>query len=420
MKKFVLSAQSTIAISSLFLVVRSSLAADPVFQNFFFDACVNPAGVLAVRCGETPGGTGDLSGNSESSLNPSQPLSSQSAALGLARDRTREVSETIAELRDQNADKQHPGTSQADELSIGPISLLINGRKTWYDQNREVSDAERGLDGDIWEVELGFDYRITDRTLFGGFLGYETTDADYNKDEAGVNFTPQQNSGQISSDSYTLTVFGSYNFTDSLYLEASAGYGATNYTFKRNVVFQESTRTIPQTNVRTTADADGEQYWGSASMGYNFNRDAFSVGPYARVTYVKSTVDDYTEKDTSSSGLQMGVELDERTSVTTDFGISASYAIGMGWGVLVPQARVEWEHEYDQDAQTITTLYVLDANQNRFALKGDNPDRDYFNVGAGISAIFPHGWTGFVNYTGLVGYEDLSRHQVTAGVRVEF
>jgi outer membrane autotransporter protein len=408
-----------IAPSIFLLTMRGSHAADPVFQNFFFDACVNPVGTLAVRCGETPGGTGDLSGNSESSLNPSQPLSSQAAALGRAREKTRKASETTAELRDMDAEKQRAGMSEAGALSIGPFSLLLNGRKTWFDQDRDQGDAERGLDGDIWAAELGFDYRMSDRTVVGGFLGYENTDADYDKDEAGVNFTPQSDSGNIDADSYSLTLFGSYNFTDNFFIEGSVGYSSTDYTFERNVVFQESTRTTPQTDVRAEADTDGEQYWASASMGYDFYRDALSIGPYARVTYVKSTIDDYTEKDASNSGLQMRIDVDNRTSVTTNLGIGASYAMSTSWGVLVPQARAEWEHEFDQDAQDITSLYVLDADQNSFSLEGDDPDRDYFNIGAGVSAIFPNGWMGFVDYEGLLGYEDLSRHRVTLGLRVE-
>ncbi|MFC1773246.1 autotransporter outer membrane beta-barrel domain-containing protein [Pseudomonadota bacterium] len=413
------SGAQLIVVSISVLAMRGALAADPVFQNFFFDACDNPVGDLAVRCGETPGGTGDLSGNSESSLNPSQPLSSQAAALGRAREKTREASETIAELRDMDADKQQSGVSEAGALSIGPFSLLLNGRKTWFDQDRDDSDAERGLDGDIWAVELGFDYRLSDRTVVGGFVGYENTDADYDKDESGVNFTPQSDSGGIDADSYSFTLFGSYNLTENLFIEGSAGYSTTDYTFERNVVFQESTRTIAQTDVRAKADTDGEQYWASASMGYEFYRDAFSFGPYARVTYVKSTVDDYTENDTNNSGLEMRIDVDDRTSVTTDLGIGVSYAVSTSWGVLVPQARVEWEHEFDQDAQDITSLYVLDADRNQFSLEGDNPDRDYFNLGAGVSAIFPNGWMGFIDYEGLAGYEDLSRHRVTVGLRIE-
>jgi outer membrane autotransporter protein len=131
-------------------------------------------------------------------------------------------------------------------------------------------------------------------------------------------------------------------------------------------------------------------------------------------------VDNYTEKDRNDSGLQMRMDVDDRTSMTTDVGLGTSYAISTGWGVLVPQARVEWEHEFDQDAQNLATVYVLDASQNRFNLEGDDPDRDYFNVGAGISAIFAHGMMAFVNYEGLVGYDDLSRHRVTAGLRMEF
>ena len=418
MQKFMVGACCIVA-NVIPLTTQSAFAANAVFQNFFFDACVNPVGELATRCGETPGGTGDLSGNSESSLNPSQALSSQAAAMGRAREKTKKASNAVAQIRDMDADKQQAGLAEAGGLAIGPFSLLLNGRYTWFDQDRDRDDRERGYDGDIWGAELGFDYRVSDQTVVGGFLGYENTDADYDKDEAGVNFTPQSDSGTIDGDSYSITLFGSHNFSEQLFVEGSAGYSYTDYTFERNVVFQESTRTVAQTNVRAKGDTDGHQYWGSAGIGYDFYRDALTVTPYARATYVRSTIDNYTEKDPTNSGLQMRVNVDSRTSVTTDLGVSASYAKSTGWGVLVPHVRAEWEHEFEDDAQDTSSFYQLDANRNLYDLEGESPDTDYFNLGAGVSAIFPNGWMGFVDYEGLVGYEELSKHRLTVGLRVE-
>ena len=399
------------------LAADTSLASNPVFQDFFFDACVNPVGDLATRCGETPGGTGDLSGNSESSLNPSQTLSSNMTPLENARYKISRASDRIAEL---NGDSEASSTAAQSRVDIGPFSLMLNGGKTWIDRDRDITDAERGYDGDIWAAELGMDYRVSDRTVVGGFLGYETTDYEFDKDESGVNFTPQSNSGENESDSYSITLFGSHYLDKKLAIEGSAGYSTTDYKFQRNVVFQESTRTTPQTNVRTEGKPDGDEYWFSLGASYDFEREELSYTPYIRATYIKSDIDSYTEKDLNGSGLQMRIDGDDRTSVTTTAGIRASYAVSMDWGVLLPQVHAEYEHEFDQDAQQSTTSYVLDADKNKFSLEGDDPERNYFNLGAGVVAIMPNGWSAFLNYTGLVGYDDLKRHQLTAGLRMEF
>ena len=61
---------------------QDAMAANPVFQDFVFaNLCTNPTGALNDRCTEWVGTVGDLSGDSESSLNPSQSLSNNHTAL---------------------------------------------------------------------------------------------------------------------------------------------------------------------------------------------------------------------------------------------------------------------------------------------------------------------------------------------------
>ena len=53
-------------------------------------------------------------------------------------------------------------------------------------------------------------------------------------------------------------------------------------------------------------------------------------------------------------------------------------------------------------------------------MRGDNPDRDYFNVGVGILMVLPNGWMPFVDYESLISYEDLKSHKFVGVLRVEF
>lgn len=401
------------------LMVNNVSASNAVFQGYFFDVCGGtPTGTLAARCGETPGGTGDLSGNSETSLNPNQSLSNNEVSLARARAKTREVYERTGQLRNESTGELVPEPD--NRIEMGPLSLLINGRATWFDRDRDDSDAERGYDGDSWGIELGFDYRATDQLILGAFVAYDQENSDFDEDEAGVNFTPAGNSGQSDADYYTVSLFGSYNLSDRAYLEGSVGYGWTSYTLKRNVVFQESTRTTPQTNVKTKGDPDGNEYWASIGAGYDFSRNALSFGPYVRASYARSEIDSYTEKDQSSSGLQMEIDDNNRNSITTDLGFRASYAVSTNWGVLIPQASFEYEHEFDQDAVDSKSAYALDASNTIYSIEGDDPDRDYFNLGAGLIGVLSNGMMTFVEYRGVVGYDDLTRHTVSAGLRIEF
>ena len=66
-------------------------AANQAYDDFFGAACNNPSGQFAQRCAEArQSGNGNfLSGDSESSLNPSQTLRSIDAVMNTVRDRRR-------------------------------------------------------------------------------------------------------------------------------------------------------------------------------------------------------------------------------------------------------------------------------------------------------------------------------------------
>ncbi len=387
----------------------SAVAQNAAFQDFFFSACNSPTGSLAARCAETPNGEGDLSSNSETSLNPNQTLSSNQTPLGNARNQISRTEERLAGVG---------GSADGTAINIGPFSLLVNGGYATIEQ--DDTDSERGFDGDVYSIELGVDKRLNDTTVIGGFIGYETTEFDYDREAEGVNFTPQSNSGTTESTAYSLVLFGAFDIADNLYAEGSAGLSRSEYEFQRNVVFQESTRSVEQTNVQVQGDPDGDAYWFSGSLGYRLDSGAWSHTPYARATYVKSDIDAYTESDLNNSGLAMRVDSNERESLTTTFGVRSSYAMSTDWGVIVPSLHLAYEHEFDQDAQVATSSFDLDTAQNQYTIEGDDPDRDYFIAGAGVSAIFAEGWMLFLNYDGLVGHDERERHQLTAGLRREF
>ena len=297
-------------------------------------------------------------------------------------------------------------------------SLLANGRVTWFE--RDSTSRERGLDGTTWGPQLGADFRLSERAFVGGLFTYERTDSTFDSDQPGRNFTPPKNDGDTEANGYGLTFFGSYDFDEHWYVDGSFGGAYTDYTFTRRAVFQETTRTIPQTNVRGREDTDGWEINGSAGAGYRWGWEALSLSPYLRLAVVHARVDSYEEDDETGSGLAMEIDDTDQTSFTSVLGLRASYAWSTAWGVLVPQARAEWEHEYARDAEEIDTRYVLDPAGNDFPVRGDSPDRNYANLGASLLLVLPNGWMPFVDYEALVGHSFYDRHRLTFGLRAEF
>lgn len=414
---------SGIAVMLALSIGTAAQAQNAVFQSYFFDVCSGagtPTGALATRCGETPGANGDLSGDSEDSLNPSQFVGTNEGSLLRARARERELQSRIEATRSEAADPdRRPRTPRSADLGPGRVSLLVNGRWTGFE--RDESNDERGLEGDVWSAQLGGDVRVSDAAVIGGLFTYDRLTSEFDRDSNGVNFVPASHEGSIEADSYTGSLFGAFTIPETgVYADLSAGFGYTEYEIERNVVFQETNRAIPQTRVRTRARPDGFEVQAGGTLGYDFVFDALSAGPYVRTVYVHTEIESFDERDQSGSGLAMDVDRQERDSLVSILGARASYAVGLPFGVLLPQLRVEWEHEFLRDAQTAHPSYSLDASGRRFRVEGEDPDRDYVNLGGSLLLVLPHGWQPFVDYQALLAYVDLERHTVTLGLRKEF
>ncbi len=399
---------------------RAALAQDANFQAFFFNICQGggASGDLATRCGETLGGLGNLSGDSESSLNPSQVLSGNDFALYRATERRGDAEERLEYRRDED---DSASTGASGEIISGRLSAYLNGKGEFFDRDRTPGiDQERGYDGETGGFQIGADSWVTDAFIVGAMFGVDIVRSEFDADEPGVAFAPQANDGATDTNSYFIQLYASHAFGEGLYVQGTAGLGYNDYTFDRTVVFQESRRAVPQTNVVTEGDTNGWQYSFSAGAGYDFFVGALSVGPYARVNFSRSEIDGYTEQDLSGSGLAMIIDDDGATSLTSDLGIQAAYAISTNWGVLVPQARFEWEHEFRDDERTIVSRFAGDAAGNVFGVRTDPPDRNYYNLGFSLLGVLPNGLMPFLDYEVLLGYEDFDRHRITGGLRVEF
>ena len=405
-----------VATTSLLLAAVEAQAANAEFQAFFFDVCGAPTGALANRCAETPGGLGNLSGDSESSLNPSQNLSHTLTSSSLAQTRSKEARERGERLREGEVVDE-----QADaQVVAGPFSLLVNVHATWFERDVAASSAGRGFDGDSSALEVGVDYRLSERSVIGAIAGVERAEYDFDAENPGVNFVPASNAGSVESDDLYLTLFGSWSLGKSGFAEMSAGFEQHDGSYRRNPVFQESTRTLTQTNVRVDGDAERTVQWLSANAGFDVSRDAFSFGPYAGLTMTHSEIESYTERDRSESGLNMRFASADSDSLLGHAGVRASYVFSTGGGVVVPQARVEYQHEFEDDPQSITSRFALDASGTQYALVGGSLDQDFIVAGFSLSAILPNGWICFADYSVLLENDEFDRERATLGLRIEF
>ena len=100
--------------------------------------------------------------------------------------------------------------------------------------------------------------------------------------------------------------------------------------------------------------------------GYDFTARGFTFGPYARLNYLQANIDGFQEHiDDMNAGFGLGLAMQEQDveSLTWVLGGQGSYAFSTGFGVLVPQVRFEWEHEFLNNQRKITGAFVSDPAQ---------------------------------------------------------
>lgn len=250
-------------------------------------------------------------------------------------------------------------------------------------------------------------------------FGYTRTD--YDIDESG---------GNLDSELYDVSIYGSYYVSDKFYIEGIASFGWNDYDTDRSIIYSIPSMitrdpgggTIITTNINQTAKGtpDGTQLSLSIGSGYDFNIDEFAFGPYGRVNYVEAHIDGFQEEiDNTGPGNQLNLDIDGQDveTLTTVLGFQVSFTISTRWAVLTPQTRLEWEHEYENDERNIDARFVNDPSGTTFSVRTDSPDRNFFNTGVGIAATFTGGRSAFIYYETILGLDDVTSHNIEFGVR---
>ncbi|MDX1656236.1 MAG: autotransporter outer membrane beta-barrel domain-containing protein, partial [Candidatus Competibacteraceae bacterium] len=295
------------------------------------------------------------------------------------------------------------------EASFGPWGVFVDGNIGLGDKDPTAS--ETGYEFEVYSLTLGADYRLNRETILGAALDYARTDTELDQD-----------GGQVDSDSLTLNLYGSYYPGERWFVDGLVGYGRLDFDQQRRIRYALATGT--QVNQSADADYDGDQWIVSLGTGYNLERGALSFGPEGRLQYTRTELDAFRERignpDAPGGGLAVAMEEQDVESLTLNLGGQASYALSQSWGVLVPQARLEWVHEFRDDSRGITGRFAEDPAGERFTIRTDDPDRNYFNLGLGASAVFPGGLNAYAYYEAVLGYEDLDHQSLGVGVRWEF
>lgn len=403
-----------IVFSILLVITAEVRAASAEFQDFLTRACesATPGTDFFTRC-NIDSVDGDLSGDSEDSLNPTQSLANASSAIAETRARIKALREKMAESKLAAPEEEEDDAK--DVFRQSGFSLIMNGESG--DIDREQSTRERGFDTDTTRIQVGFDYRASNTLIAGAVVSFEQFDTVYDADQPGVNFDPGPTEGDTERDSLSVNLFASLAVSERLYFDALLSVSQSDFVFRRIAIFQESTRTLPTLTINTSAESEGQELAASVGMGYNANWDAVSLHSYLRVNFQRSSIDPYEEQ--GGRGFAMFIENDDLAQSTAVAGFRLTRSINTSFGVLVPQIFAEYESTIDRDDKVSRQRFIADPSRTFFTVVGDEEDDSFGRGGIGLLAIFPNGFSAFVTADTVWGRTLFDETRINAGIRKE-
>lgn len=299
--------------------------------------------------------------------------------------------------------KQRGGMAGADDGIGSKLGVFVNA--AYNKGEKDETSREDGFDFNDWALLGGIDYRFSDKFVAGVALGYNQTKVDITRSQ-----------GSINTDAWNVNTYATFNL-NQFYIEGKLGYSRNSYDSDRNISYPSNPENafVPRIAKGST---DGNQISVGLGAGYDWPLGGATLTSYGRLEYIKLSINAFDES--GARGLNLHIDGQDADSTQSALGLRGSYAISTAVGILVPQASVEWIHEFANGSRVITARYVSDPQNNLIFIPTEQPDRNYFRISLGLSAAFQQGWSGFVNYENLQGLSNITQHSLLLGMRKQF
>jgi outer membrane autotransporter protein len=275
--------------------------------------------------------------------------------------------------------------------------------------------GDPGFEFDTRGLTAGVDYRFSDSLVAGLSGGYARHD---NRLRGGF--------GELDTRGWTVSGYATWFNERDWYVDGVLSYGVNDYRMVRGLAYGIAALDGGRTEVDqiARADTDGSLLGGALSFGRDFRKGPWSLSSYLRGSYSRVELDGYQERMIAGlPGAGLALRFDSRTleSLTSAVGAKATYVISRDWGVLMPHLQLEWEHEFRDDPAELVARFVHDPTGTPMQRPGGREiDSDFFNLGVGVSALFPGGRAVYVYYEQLLGSSRLDQGTLSVGGRFEF
>ncbi|HEY2346561.1 MAG TPA: autotransporter domain-containing protein [Xanthomonadaceae bacterium] len=280
--------------------------------------------------------------------------------------------------------------------------------------NASTQNATPGYSLDSNGVTFGVDYRVNDGLVLGGALGYTHQTTDLVGDQ-----------GDLTMHGVSLSGYATWYRKSDWYIDSSITWGDNSFDSHRHIDYAlpQPDGSVVAIDQVAQASSGGNNLAGSVTFGRDFHAKATSYGFYGKLQYDHESFDGFTEQlEQNLPGNGLGLRVDSRTttSVASVLGAKIDVNESMNWGVLIPHAEIEWQHEFRTDPNTFTAFFADDPTNTPILIHGDPTDADFFRFGAGMSFVFKQGRSAFLLYDRTIGRQGISEYNLSFGFRLEF
>ncbi|MEO7477871.1 MAG: autotransporter domain-containing protein, partial [Lysobacteraceae bacterium] len=266
---------------------------------------------------------------------------------------------------------------------------------------------------DINGLTAGVDYRQRDNWVSGVAVGFsrQTTNLAHDR-------------GDVALTGWSLSSYSTWSFKNNLYLDGVVTWGSNQFDMNRKIDYTLPVPGGGTTSVHQIASGQpgGNLFSAALTFGGDFHKQEWNFSPYVQVVSSRMSFDSYQEKLLAGPGSGLGLSVDARTvnTLSSVLGTKVSWTHSVDWGVFIPTASLEWQHEYKSDLQAITARFTNDPTQTSFSLNGVPLDNSFFRLGLGFSVVLSRGRSGFVLFEHMLGRNGMTQDNLGLGIRIEF
>jgi len=266
--------------------------------------------------------------------------------------------------------------------------LFQNDWAIWSEGSVTVGEIDATRISSIKEIKskgitIGIDKMIDENQMYGVAIRIENDNNDIGT--AGTN---------LDTDGYSLSLYGTFPFSDKTYIDSILGIGL----LRTEHIRKHESGTL-------SGERKGKQLFGSVLYGAEFTNNQFTLSPYGRLDAGYTKLSSYTDSGTIAA---LSYNEQKIKTVKASIGLLVDDVIKIGEVTFMPNARIEYGKDIIDSSDAVVS-YIVYPNTD-YTLNIDKEETDNIRLGIGADIEVEGGWLFMTDYernqTESSGYEN--------------